>query len=104
MPINLHTINQFFGKTLSPNEAKDFINQIADTSIDTPANFEEQAIEFISEIYIKHFFYGYTKKQWGCEPTELPASILKRLPVRLIMMMLLCKSLQGILQMVTKYL
>lgn len=33
------------------------------------------------EIYIKHF-YGYTKKQWGCEPTELPASILKRLPVR----------------------
>lgn len=82
MPINLHTINQFFGKTLSPNEAKDFINQIADTSIDTPANFEEQAMKFIGKDLYEAFFYGYTKKQWGCEPTELPASILKRLPVR----------------------
>lgn len=82
MPINLHTINQFFNKTFNPEEAKEFINKIADSTIDTPSNFEEQAMKFIGEDLYKAFFYGYTKKQWGCEPSELPASILKRLPVR----------------------
>ncbi len=82
LPINLHTINQFFGKTFSPDEAKEFITSIADTSIEDPQNFEEQAMKFIGKDLYKAFFYGYTKKQWGCEPTELPASILKRLPVR----------------------
>ncbi|MDB5208760.1 MAG: glf [Flavisolibacter sp.] len=82
MPINLHTINQFFGKTLSPEEAKEFISSVADTSIEEPKNFEEQAMKFIGKDLYKAFFYGYTKKQWGCEPTELPAAILKRLPVR----------------------
>lgn len=82
LPINLHTINQFFGKTFMPDEAKEFIASIADTSIEDPQNFEEQAMKFIGQDLYKAFFYGYTKKQWGCEPTELPASILKRLPVR----------------------
>lgn len=82
LPINLHTINQFFGKSFSPAEAKDFIASVADTSIEDPQNFEEQAMKFIGRDLYKAFFYGYTKKQWGCEPTELPASILKRLPVR----------------------
>ncbi|HEY0041879.1 MAG TPA: UDP-galactopyranose mutase [Flavisolibacter sp.] len=82
LPINLHTINQFFGKTFTPEEAKAFITSVADTSIEDPQNFEEQAMKFIGKDLYKAFFYGYTKKQWGCEPTELPASILKRLPVR----------------------
>ncbi|TGN18310.1 UDP-galactopyranose mutase [Leptospira idonii] len=82
MPINLHTINQFFGKTFNPKEAADWIGKQADTSITEPKSFEEQAIRFLGKSIYKAFFYGYTKKQWGCEPTELPASILKRLPVR----------------------
>lgn len=82
LPINLHTINQFFGKTFNPKEAKDFISSIADQFIDEPKNFEEQAMKFIGKDLYDAFFYGYTKKQWGCEPTELPATILKRLPVR----------------------
>lgn len=82
MPINLHTINQFFGKAFNPEEAKTFINSLSDVTIEEPKNFEEQALKFIGENLYKSFFYGYTKKQWGCEPTELPASILKRLPVR----------------------
>jgi UDP-galactopyranose mutase len=82
LPINLHSINQFFGKTFSPKEAKEFIASVADSSIEDPQNFEEQAMKFIGKDLYKAFFYGYTKKQWGCEPTELPASILKRLPVR----------------------
>lgn len=82
LPINLHTINQFFNKAFSPAQAKEFIKSLSDTSIDTPKNFEEQALKFIGKDLYEAFFYGYTKKQWGCEPTELPASILKRLPVR----------------------
>lgn len=82
MPINLHTINQFYNKTLSPKEAEYFISSLSDLSIKEPRNFEEQAIKFIGKDLYKAFFYGYTKKQWGCEPTQLPASILKRLPVR----------------------
>ena len=82
MPINLHTINQFFGKRMSPDEARAFIESKADKSIVDPQNFEEQAIRFIGRELYEAFFKGYTIKQWGVHPTELPASILKRLPVR----------------------
>ncbi|MFC0343536.1 UDP-galactopyranose mutase [Epilithonimonas hispanica] len=82
LPINLHTINQFFKKTLNPNEAKKFIESIANHNIVIPQNFEEQALKFIGADLYNAFFYGYTKKQWGCEPRELPSSILKRLPIR----------------------
>ena len=82
LPINLHTINQFFGKTFRPEEARKFIENQADTSIENPQNFEEQALRFVGRDLYEAFFKGYTEKQWGCSPTELPASILKRLPVR----------------------
>ncbi len=82
LPVNLQTINQFFNKNLTPASARDFLASLADTSIGEPANFEEQALKFIGKELYQAFFYGYTKKQWGCEPAELPASILKRIPVR----------------------
>ena len=82
LPINLHTINQFFSKTLSPSEAKAFISSIADNSFDDPQSFEQQALKFVGKDLYEAFFKGYTIKQWGVSPTELPASILKRLPVR----------------------
>jgi UDP-galactopyranose mutase len=82
LPINLHTINQYFNKTLNPTEAKAFIQSIADSSIDEPQSFEEQALKFVGKDLYETFLKGYTLKQWGCSPTELPASILKRLPVR----------------------
>ncbi len=83
LPVNLHTINQFFGKTLRPDEARAFIaNEQADTSIADPQTFEEQAMRFVGRDLYEAFFKGYTMKQWGCHPSELPASILKRLPVR----------------------
>lgn len=82
MPINLHTINQFFGKTFSPNEARAFVASLSDPSIKEPRNFEEQALKMIGRKLYDAFFHGYTCKQWGCDPRELPASILKRLPVR----------------------
>ncbi len=82
LPINLLTINQFFGKTLLPDEARDFIAEQGDSSITDPQTFEEQALRFVGRDLYEAFFKGYTEKQWGCSPTELPASILKRLPVR----------------------
>jgi UDP-galactopyranose mutase len=82
LPINLHTINQFFGKTFRPDEARAFIEAQADKSITDPQTFEEQALRFVGRDLYEAFFKGYTQKQWGCSPTELPASILKRLPVR----------------------
>ena len=83
LPINLHTINQFFGKTFRPDEARAFIENEAPTRRSTdPQTFEEQALRFVGKDLYEAFFKGYTEKQWGCSPTELPASILKRLPVR----------------------
>ncbi len=82
LPINLHTINQFYSKTLNPAEAEAFLQSRADMTISDPQNFEEQALRFVGAELYEAFFEGYTRKQWGMSPTELPASILKRLPVR----------------------
>ncbi|ELS4493875.1 UDP-galactopyranose mutase [Klebsiella michiganensis] len=82
LPINLHTINQFFARTCSPDEARALIAEKGDSSILEPKTFEEQALRFIGKELYEAFFKGYTIKQWGMEPSQLPASILKRLPVR----------------------
>jgi UDP-galactopyranose mutase len=82
LPINLLTINQFFGKTFRPEEAKAYVASLSDTSIAEPVSFEEQALRFVGRELYEAFFRGYTRKQWGIDPSELPASILKRLPVR----------------------
>ncbi|OKL42285.1 UDP-galactopyranose mutase [Pseudovibrio exalbescens] len=82
LPINLHTINQFFGKSMSPSEAQAFIEAQARTDIQDPQSFEEQGLRFVGDALYKAFFDGYTRKQWGVEPSKLPASILKRLPLR----------------------
>lgn len=82
LPVNLHTINQFFGKALSPKQARAFVESKARMDIEDPQTFEEQALRFVGNDLYEAFFKGYTRKQWGCEPSELPASILKRLPLR----------------------
>ena len=82
LPINLHTINQFYGTTMRPDAARAFIEEQADTTITDPQTFEEQALRFVGPDLYDAFFRGYTVKQWGMDPTALPASILKRLPVR----------------------
>jgi UDP-galactopyranose mutase len=82
LPINLHTINQFFGTTFNPQQAREFIQARADASIKDPQTFEEQALKFVGPELYRAFFAGYTAKQWGVAPSLLPASILKRLPLR----------------------
>lgn len=82
LPINLHTINQFFGKTMNPSEAEAFIASLSVKGEREPETFEEQALRLIGIELYEAFFKGYTRKQWGVEPSELPASVLKRLPLR----------------------
>ena len=82
LPVNLHTINQFFNVALRPNEARALIEEKANHEIIEPKSFEEQALKFVGNELYEAFFKGYTLKQWGTDPQNLPASILKRLPLR----------------------
>ena len=82
LPINLTTINAFFGKEFDSDEAKSFVAGLGEGGAEEPANFEEQGLRFVGRELYQAFFEGYTRKQWGMEPKLLPASILKRLPVR----------------------
>jgi len=81
-PINLHTINQFFSKRLNPEEAKEFIYSKQLKLNSAASNLEEQALSLIGRELYETFFEGYTTKQWGCHPRELPGSILQRIPIR----------------------
>ena len=82
LPINLHTINQFFGQAFSPDEAEDFVSTLAISNNKKIENFHDQALQFVGQELYEAFFAGYTEKQWGLAPAKLPASILKRLPLR----------------------
>jgi UDP-galactopyranose mutase len=82
MPVNLLTINQLFGTTFGPHEAKCFVEEQCEKFDRPPQNFEEQALSMMGRTLYEAFFRGYTRKQWGLDPTEIPASVLKRLPMR----------------------
>jgi len=81
MPINLGTINSFYGINLRPSEVEAFIDSKR-PHIANPKNLEEKAISLIGVDLYDAFIKGYTKKQWGIDPKDLPAEIITRLPVR----------------------
>ncbi|MFF2493070.1 UDP-galactopyranose mutase [Agromyces sp. NPDC058064] len=83
LPVNLGTINQFFGAAYSPDEARALIASQADEfDTKTAANLEEKAISLIGRPLYEAFIRDYTAKQWQTDPTELPAEVISRLPVR----------------------
>lgn len=82
LPINLDTLERFFKRRFTPQTAQEFVGNLGRKDIVDPQNFREQGLMLLGEDLYYAFFHGYTKKQWGREPDELPASILKRLPVR----------------------
>lgn len=82
LPINLHTINQFFRSGFRPTEAKEFLNRRTEANATEAVSFEEAAIKSVGVELYEAFFYGYTVKQWGRHPREIPASVFGRLPVR----------------------
>jgi UDP-galactopyranose mutase len=83
MPINLTTINQFFHKEFSPEQAENFIRKQTDSgAAESATNLEDRAIALIGQPLYEAFIKGYTEKQWQTNPRELPADIISRLPVR----------------------
>ncbi|MFF2451509.1 UDP-galactopyranose mutase [Isoptericola sp. NPDC058082] len=83
MPINLGTINQFFRSAHGPDAARELIaEQAGELSGKDPENLDEQGVSLIGRPLYEAFIRDYTAKQWQTDPTDLPASIIKRLPVR----------------------
>ena len=91
LPFNMNTFYQMWG-TISPTEAlakieeqrKEAIAKMNETGVTEPRNLEEQAICLIGKDIYEKLIKGYTEKQWGRKCCELPAFIIKRLPVRLV--------------------
>ena len=82
MPFNMNTFSKMWG-VVTPEEARAKIDeQIALEGIDEPANLEEQALSLVGRDIFEKLVKGYTEKQWGRDCSELPASIIKRLPCR----------------------
>lgn len=82
LPFNMNTFNRMWG-VVTPAEAKTKIaEQIAGLHIDTPQNLEEQALSLVGTDVYEKLVKGYTEKQWGRDCKDLPAFIIKRLPLR----------------------
>lgn len=83
MPFNMNTFNQIWGVT-TPTEAMAKIEEQRKEIIGEPRNLEEKAISLVGRDVYEVLIREYTEKQWGRPCSELPASIIRRLPVRLI--------------------
>jgi UDP-galactopyranose mutase len=80
LPINLLTLQQYFKKTFSPREAEDYFESFRQSG--RADNLMQKAIGTVGQELYEAFFKGYTKKQWGMDPSLLPAETISRLPVR----------------------
>ncbi|MDE7179347.1 MAG: UDP-galactopyranose mutase [Lachnospiraceae bacterium] len=84
LPFNMNTFSKMWGIS-TPQEAKEIINnQIRELNITNPQNLEEQALSLVGTDVYEKLIKGYTEKQWGRECKELPAFIIKRLPLRFV--------------------
>lgn len=81
MPFNMYTFNKMWG-VVTPEEAQEKISEQRKEIVGTPKNLEEQAISLVGRDVYEKLVKGYTEKQWGRECVDLPAFIIKRLPVR----------------------
>lgn len=85
LPFNMNTFSKIWPDVITPDDAQKRISEQASVMKDKPPqNLEEQAISLVGKDIYERLIKGYTEKQWGRKCTELPASIIKRLPVRLI--------------------
>lgn len=83
MPFNMYTFNKMWG-VVTPEEAQLKIDEQRKEIIGDPKNLEEQAISLVGRDIYEKLIKGYTEKQWGRDCKDLPAFIIKRLPVRLV--------------------
>ena len=83
MPLNLGLINQFFGRSFTPDQARALVaEQAAEIDSKDAQNLEEKGISLVGRPLYEAFIRGYTLKQWQTDPKELSAAIITRLPVR----------------------
>ena len=82
LPFNMYTFNKMWG-VVTPEEAKEKIEEQKQEVKGEPKNLEEQAISLVGRDIYEKLIKGYTEKQWGRDCKDLPAFIIKRLPVRL---------------------
>lgn len=82
MPFNMNTFSKMWSDVTTPAQAKAKIKEQTAKIKGEPENLEEQAISLVGEDIYRKLVKGYTEKQWGRECKELPAFIIKRLPVR----------------------
>lgn len=83
LPFNMYTFNKMWGVTTPDEAATKIEEQRKEAGIAEPKNLEEQAISLVGTDIYEKLIKGYTQKQWGRACTDLPAFIIKRLPVRL---------------------
>lgn len=84
LPFNINTFNKIWSDVITPEQAKKRIEEQAKEIAGEPKNLEEMAISQVGRSIYELLIKGYTEKQWGRKCTDLPASIIKRLPVRYI--------------------
>lgn len=84
LPINLFTMHQIWPDVITPAQAEARLNEERQ-QIENPRNLEEHMLAQVGPTLYKLFVEGYTRKQWGRDPKDLPASIIKRMPIRLNM-------------------
>ena len=83
LPFNMYTFNRMWGVVTPAEAAEKIEQQRREAGITEPKNLEEQAISLVGTDIYEKLIRGYTEKQWGRPCTELPAFIIRRLPVRL---------------------
>ncbi len=82
LPFNMYTFHQMWGVTRPEDARRIIAEQVKEAGIDEPSNLEEQAISLVGTDIYEKLIRGYTEKQWGRPCKELPAFIIRRLPVR----------------------
>ena len=88
LPFNMNTFYQMWG-VLTPTEAQKIIDEQKEEAIAAlngrePKNMEEQALSLVGKTIYETLIKGYSEKQWGRKCSELPASIIKRIPIRMV--------------------
>jgi UDP-galactopyranose mutase len=81
LPINLDTVNQLYGLSLTAFEVDGFFQQLAEPRASIATSEDVVVSRVGTELYRK-FFRGYTRKQWGLDPSDLDASVISRVPIR----------------------
>ena len=82
LPFNMNTFHQLWGVNTAEEAKAKIAEQIAELNIDEPKNLEEQALKLVGRDVFEKLVKGYTEKQWGRRCKDLPAFIIKRLPLR----------------------